>query len=198
MHCLFVPAPTTESQCCFSSLSLSSSICIPCFALWPRCIFFLPVFCFKPTWPVAPRHPLLFFYFAFSTFPTLFSTHRLPSMTFCPLTSLPIFLLLHSPALPATTTAPPPPLLSRLVSPITVQRAGARVSLCPLIWARWAKPRIHPARQRGGELLALPRWIWQSTSLVFMLQKSNSQGFLSDVYSLRTASNVHFNSSCVF
>lgn len=31
-----------------------------------------------------------------------------------------------------------------------------------------------------------------------MLQKSNNQGFLSDVYSFRTTSKVHFNFSCVF
>lgn len=61
---------------------------------------------------------------------------------------------------PPALTATAPPHSSRLVSPIKAQRVGAQVSLCPLMWAHWAKQRTNPAQPRGGVLPVLPRWFW--------------------------------------
>lgn len=143
------------------SFSLSPFTLHPllCFALWP-----LPLAAiFSPkNMPdrVLPRSLHFIFCSPFATyFPTLASLFFfLPSLTLCFVHPFAFFSALRFFCLSLCLRSPPPlPSPSRLVSPITVQRAEARVSLCLLTWAHWAKPRTSPAQPRGRGPPALPR-----------------------------------------
>ena len=151
---------STRSQYCSPLLSLlySPSLALLCPLTSSSCCCFLPQKHARPRLSTLP--PILFFILHLPLIPQCllhFFSFFLP---------WPYVLSIHLRSFPPyvsfaylSACAPPPPLPSpsRLVSPITVQRAEARVSLCLLTWAHWAKPRTSPAQPRGREPPALPR-----------------------------------------
>lgn len=159
--CLFVKAATQNHSIAllFSLfLILHPSLCV---ALWPLSFAALCFLTFSASDKPSCLLPSFCFHSRFYRFHRSLPHARFPRSSFHDLLLrssiyLSVLFLLTFLLLPSTC-APRHPLPSRLVSPITVQRVGARVSLCPLTWARWAKRRTSPAQPRGGEPPALPR-----------------------------------------
>lgn len=142
MSCLFVQVPAPKSQ--YHSFSLFLILHL--------------LLCFDPL------NFILLFAFVLLLYKLLFVPHFLPILIIPILYFMTFFMSFHfhlfSSPNPPALTATSPPHSSRLVSPIKAQRVGAQVSLCPPMWAHWAKQRTNPAQPRGGALPVLPRWLW--------------------------------------
>lgn len=141
MSCLFVQVPAPKSQ--YHSFSLFLTLHL--------------LLCFDPL------NFILLFAFVLPLYKLLFVPHFLPILIIPILYFMTFFYVVPFSSLafsspnPPALTATSPPHSSRLVSPIKAQRVGAQVSLCPLMWAHWAKQRTNPAQPRGGALPVLPR-----------------------------------------
>lgn len=142
MSCLFVQVPAPKSQYHSFSLFLILHLLL-CFDP----LNFLLLFAFVLLLSNSCLSLILYS-------PNSYSAHSLFHDIFY---VVPFSSLAFSSPNPPALTATSPPHSSRLVSPIKAQRVGAQVSLCPLMWAHWAKQRTNPAQPRGGALPVLPR-----------------------------------------